>query len=51
MGKYDYEIMRAARLVIDTGIHHYGWNYQRAKEFLADVSELAESEVETEIYR
>jgi uncharacterized protein (DUF885 family) len=43
--------MRAARLVIDTGIHHYGWNYQRARDFLADVSELAESEVENEIYR
>ena len=51
MGRYNFEIMRAARLVIDTGIHSFGWTFKRARKFLGDVTNLPESELDVEIYR
>ena len=32
-GAYNYEIMRACRLVIDTGIHYYGWDFDKCFKF------------------
>ena len=51
MGRYDYEIIRAARLVIDTGIHYYGWTFKKARDYLGKVSKMAESDLDAEIYR
>jgi uncharacterized protein (DUF885 family) len=36
LGSITASLMRAARLVVDTGIHAYGWSRERALEFMAE---------------
>jgi len=50
-GQLTYEMWRAARLVIDTGIHHYGWSREQAQAYLRDNAALSEHEITTEIDR
>lgn len=50
-GQLTYEMWRACRLVIDTGVHHYGWSRERALAYLRDNAALSEREVTTEIDR
>ena len=50
-GQQSYEMWRAARLVIDTGIHRYGWSRQKAVDYLASHTALSTHEVGTEVDR
>ena len=50
-GQQSYAMWRAARLVIDTGIHRYGWSRQQAIDYLAAHTALSQHEVETEVDR
>jgi uncharacterized protein (DUF885 family) len=50
-GKLTYEMWRACRLVVDTGIHAMGWSRQQAVDFLAQNTALSFHEVNTEIDR
>ena len=50
-GKLTYEMWRACRLVVDTGIHAFGWTRDEAVTFLKDNTALSVHEVNTEIDR
>ncbi|WP_306519342.1 DUF885 family protein [Rheinheimera sp.] len=50
-GRLTYEMWRAARLVVDTGMHTMGWSRQQAIDFMASNSALSLHNVTTEIDR
>ncbi|WP_350653894.1 DUF885 domain-containing protein [Pseudoalteromonas sp. D48-MNA-CIBAN-0056] len=50
-GRLGYEMWRAVRLVVDTGIHAFGWSRQKAIDYLADHTALPQSAVEDQIDR
>ncbi|MCB0473649.1 MAG: DUF885 domain-containing protein [Flavobacteriaceae bacterium] len=50
-GQLTYEMWRACRLVVDTGIHAKGWTRQQAIDYMAGNTALSMHEVNTEIDR
>ena len=50
-GRLTYEMWRANRLVVDTGLHAFGWSRRQAIEFLMENSAMTEPEVTAEVDR
>ncbi len=50
-GMLGYQIWRAARLVVDTGVHSQGWTRDQAIAYLRQYTALPQHEVETEVDR
>ncbi len=51
LGRHSFDAWRAARLVVDTGLHHLGWSRDEAIAFLRDHTALAETNVVNEVDR
>lgn len=51
MGRLSYEMWRACRLVVDTGIHAKGWTKQQAIAFMTENSALSAANIEAEVNR
>ncbi len=51
MGRLGYEMWRASRLVVDTGIHAKGWTKQQAVDFMKDNTTLTDANIDAEVNR
>jgi uncharacterized protein (DUF885 family) len=50
-GQLTYEMWRAVRLVVDTGIHHFHWTREQAIEFFAENTAKSRHDIENEVDR
>ena len=50
-GRLNDEMLRAMRLVVDTGLHSKNWSRQRAITYMMDNSSLADTDVVSEVER
>lgn len=46
-----YNLHRSVRLVIDTGIHYYGWSYDKCFNYMKKLLPNEDTEIKNEIYR
>lgn len=50
-GRLGMEILRACRLVVDTGIHYFNWSYEQGVEFMMKNSSEEKPSIEQEVKR
>ena len=50
-GRLSDEMLRAMRLVVDTGLHAKGWSRQRAIDYMTNNSSMADTDVVSEVER
>ena len=51
MGRLSYEMWRACRLVVDTGLHSKGWSKEKAVAFMKDNTALTDANIDAEVNR
>jgi uncharacterized protein (DUF885 family) len=51
MGELSYQMWRASRLVVDTGIHAFGWDKARAVAFMRENTALTDANIDAEVNR
>ena len=51
MGRLSYEMWRACRLVVDTGLHAKGWSKEQAVAFMRDNSAMSDANIDAEVNR
>ena len=51
LGMLSFDAWRASRLVVDTGIHAFGWSRKRAIEYMTENTPLAVNNIDNEVDR
>jgi uncharacterized protein (DUF885 family) len=51
LGMVSFDAWRACRLVVDTGMHHFGWSRDRAVAYMRDNTALSDTNIANEVDR
>jgi uncharacterized protein (DUF885 family) len=51
LGRLQMELLRAARLVVDTGLHSKGWSREQAIDYMVNATGMAPADVTSEVER
>lgn len=51
LGMLSFDALRACRLVVDTGMHHFGWSRSQAASFMQEHTATTQANVDNEIDR